>query len=188
MERTSRPALPSACIIGWSMESSGMKARIILLLIAVWSLPRIVMAGGTLDADEVLDVIKQEKEIAELLASSLEFRCTAWSDNRLGSEVVPGLGGKRIGPYTLWARRRGSKEGWSLQLTVETRARLQDASGADLPDEELPDEELPDEELPGATVVKEELLGVGIKPCSEACDAQADQTPCLMSSGANEPR
>ena len=152
----------------------GVKAQTILF-VTVCSLSRAAMAGGTLTAGEVFAIIQQRKEISDFLASSLEFRCTAFADVRLGGEVVPALGGKRIGPYTLWARGRGSKGGWTLQLTVETHATWQDASGA----------ELPAERFPMATAVREEIDGVRIKPCSETCDAQAEEKPCLMVSGAN---
>jgi len=148
-----------------------MKAAIVVLILGSSCLPCAVMAGGTLDADEVFATIKQRVEIAEVLASSLEFRCTAFADTVLGSAAVPALGGARIGPYTLWARRRGSKGVWTLQVTVETRARWQDASGT----------EVPEDKFPMATAVKEQLEGVKIKVCKEVCDAQAEDKPCQIS-------
>ena len=151
------------------MGQDMMKIRC-LALVGLCSVPRIAMAGGTLGADEVFAVVRQNVDMSDSLASAMEFRCSAWAETRLGTEVVPALGGQRVGPYTLWARRRGSKGPWTLELTVETRPRWFDASGT----------EVPADQFPSATSVRETLEGVRLRPCSEACDAQADQKPCTI--------
>ena len=119
-------------------------------------------AGGSLQADEVLAVLKTEPKLAAPFLAGFEFEPVATAV-RMGNNW-PHLGGKRIAPYVLRATSKDASR-TNYLVTVHCSQKFLDADGkvllevADTPT----DEQLTDEIFEKTVKVVEKVTSVSVK-------------------------
>lgn len=86
-------------------------------------------AGGTMNTEELKQLIAQKPAIGETLAYSFELSDSAYAEIRLGSHFTH-LGGARVGPYTIQAALKPSHK--RIVVILCTKARLLDEQGVEL--------------------------------------------------------
>lgn len=86
-------------------------------------------AGGTMNAEELKQLIGQKPAIGEALAYSFELSDSAYAEIRLGSHFKY-LGGARVGPYTIQATLKTSHK--RIFVILCTKARFLDDRGVEL--------------------------------------------------------
>lgn len=133
--------------------------RRIILLLAVL-LPNVAVAGGSFRVDTELDpILKQVPDIKRYLFKSLDIHWTG-SAGRIGQSVNPRFGGRRIGPYRVAAKPKGTEGDFTLELIVHTKRILTDAEGEPT-------------DLANAEQIREEFVCVEIKPLARECNASS---------------
>ena len=116
-------------------------------------------AEGSMSAEEVLAILKQNKVLHEHVTSTLELDEVA-SGVRLGKQFEE-LSGMRIGPYQMRAKKKGA-ENFTMVLVVECSQEFVDKDGkvfdmdADF-----------DEAAKKAVDVKEEVIAVSLTAVEE---------------------
>jgi hypothetical protein len=100
--------------------------RLILGVVLVL-MAKTAFAPGTLDLDEISALLSQQPRIFRALTTGFEIQKTAIGV-RLGNHFTH-LGGKRIGPYTLWARPRGSAGPFDIEIQVCTSVTFLNSTG-----------------------------------------------------------
>jgi len=110
----------------------------------------VAYAGGSVDLEQVTDILKQRPELSRYLLATLEFEDAPNANIRLGPQFKH-LSGGRMGPYRLMAKPKGQKGKATIEVTVCTDPSLLDAKGKPT-----------DDELE-AVSVKEKLLSVIIR-------------------------
>ncbi len=111
-------------------------------------------AGGSLESEKVIALLKQNRALWACLGDTMEFAPVA-AGVRCGNHW-PYLGGARMAPYTLQARPKGEKE-YSILVTVECEQRFFDETGYELP---MKDGEITDEIIRKAARVGETAVSI----------------------------
>ena len=123
------------------------------LLIAIF-LPVIALAGGSFRVSTELDpILNQVPEIKQYLYSSIDIKPDGWA-GRIGQPVNPNFGGRRIGPYHVLVRPKGSDGEFTFELIIHTKRVLLNNDGEEVG-------------IHLATHISEEFLSVEIKPFNQ---------------------
>jgi hypothetical protein len=103
-----------------------MKRKISLLLLLF--IPLIAFAGGTVSFEkDVKPILMQRPAFAKVLLDTFEFRNTVQAET-VGREVSPALALTRMGPYRVFAKKKGEAE-YSMVIQINTTAHFLDSSG-----------------------------------------------------------
>ena len=89
------------------------------------------LGGRSVSFDEqVLPLLKQNEPLAEVLLDTLEFqdRVHVQSDFSDHRQV-----GRYLGPYTVFAKPKGSSGEWEFEITVRTTWTVYDRNGQEIP-------------------------------------------------------
>ncbi len=112
-----------------------------------------LFAGGSFATEQILPLLKQNKELHDFVMGTLELDPSGWA-TRIGTRVNEDLGGARIAPYSIRARPKGSTGPWQFFLTIEAETTFLDASGKDVP-------------LEQGKTIKERLTGIQLTPITD---------------------
>ena len=85
-------------------------------------------AGGSFAFADLQPILNQQPGLAKWLTDGLEFAETGEAV-RIGQNVNPRFGGRRIGPYVILAKPKGASGPFTLELTIETELRCRNAAG-----------------------------------------------------------
>jgi hypothetical protein len=85
-------------------------------------------AGGSFAFDDLRPILHQQPALAQWLTGGLEFDQTG-DAIRIGQNVNPRFGGRRIGPYVILAKPKGAAGPFTLEVTVETELVCRNAAG-----------------------------------------------------------
>jgi hypothetical protein len=110
-------------------RSLKMKYRLIVLFL-MFLVPSIAHAGGSVSWDEVRVILNQEPQIANIVYSTLDCKSSGYTEYRIGG-MYP-LGGKRLGPYQVPCRLRGTTTDYNLLLIVNTKYTMYDDTGKEV--------------------------------------------------------
>ena len=110
-------------------------------------------AGGSFALEDLKPILKQEPVIAKWLNDGLEFDETGTA-GRIGQNVNPRFGGRRIGPYVILAKPKGAAGPFTLEVTVETELICQNAAGKAV-------------DVSKAQVIQEKFASVSVRPYKE---------------------
>jgi len=109
-------------------------------------------AGGTVDfVQDVQPIIMQRPFFAKFLFDTFDFEKSADAVT-IGREVNPQLAGYRIGPYTVFAKKKGTAGPYNMEVVIDTNVHFFDAKGIELNDAEH------------AKTVKEDFYAVEVNP------------------------
>ena len=92
--------------------------------------------------------------MAKWLTDGLEFAETG-DAGRIGQNVNPRFGGRRLGPYVILAKPKGASGPFTLEVTVETELICRDAAGKPV-------------EVSEAQTIQEKFSSVTVKPYQES--------------------
>lgn len=95
-----------------------LESAIFLMATATAMVPTISFAGGSVDRDEVMAVLQSQPELFAFISSTLECYRGGRAEVRVGW-MYP-LAGKRLGPYVLWCRPKGTKDNYDFEVRVNT--------------------------------------------------------------------
>ena len=98
--------------------------------------------------------MQQEPVLAKWLTDGLEFAETG-DAVRIGQNVNPRFGGRRIGPYVILAKPQGASGPFTLEVTVETELICKNKAGKDV-------------DVSEAQTIQEKFFSVTIKPYKES--------------------
>lgn len=112
--------------------------------------PSSVFAGGSVAAQDILSLLRQQPELYEYVANTLELDKVGWA-TRIGLQVNPDLAGRRVAPYHIKARPKGSKGEWLFFLTIDAVTSFSNTEGKDVP-------------LHEGKSVQEKLIGIRLRP------------------------
>lgn len=124
-----------------------------LLLCALVCGVTAAQAGGSVSLEEVLVILRQNPELLKVVTTSLELNEEGDGASRIGNNVNPNLGGKRVGPYELYARPSKSTGPFIFEVVVTTEKTWLNAAGKPT-------------DLTRAVEVRERLISVEIRPCA----------------------
>jgi hypothetical protein len=103
-----------------------MKRKFLLLLFLL--IPLTGYAGGTVSFEkDVKPILMQRPVFAKVLLDTFEFRNTVQAET-VGREVSPALALARIGPYRVFAKKKGEAE-YSMVIQINTTTHFLDRSG-----------------------------------------------------------
>lgn len=77
---------------------------------------------------DLVPILNQKSELKKVLFDSFDLDWTGGA-GRIGYRVNERLGGKRIGPYYLKAKPKGSKSDYNLTLVFHTKVIFKDKDG-----------------------------------------------------------
>ncbi len=106
---------------------SGMKKLLVMSVLCFLSLP--AHAGGSIDTIEVMGILKKNKVLYAFVTSTLDLE-TIGDAVRLGRHFDE-VGGKRIAPYVIPAKRKGDKE-FNMELVITCDQKFVDKNGKEL--------------------------------------------------------
>lgn len=92
--------------------------------------------------------------MAKWFTDGLEFDQTGEAV-RLGQNVNPRFGGRRIGPYVILAKPKGASGPFTLEVTVETELICRDAAGKPV-------------DVSEAHTIQEKFSSVTVRPYKES--------------------
>lgn len=92
-------------------------------------IPSPAFAGGSIDTGEVMELFKENKVLHAFVTSTLELE-PGGSAVRLGRHFEE-VGGMRIAPYVILAKRKGDKE-FNMELVVTCEQKFVDKDGNEL--------------------------------------------------------
>ncbi|WP_411825666.1 hypothetical protein [Luteolibacter sp. AS25] len=104
-----------------------MKKFLILAILAVSS--PFLEAGGSLDTETVLNLLKKNEVLYKYVTGTLEMSEVAVGV-RLGRQFEE-IGGMRIAPYVVHAKPRGG-ESYTMELVVECEQKFVSADGSEI--------------------------------------------------------
>jgi|WetSurMetagenome_2_1015567.scaffolds.fasta_scaffold643497_1 hypothetical protein len=107
-------------------------------------------AGGSFAREDLRPILDQQPVMAKWLTNGLEFAETG-DALRLGQNVNPRFGGRRIGPYVILAKPKGAAGPFTLEVTVETELICQNAAGKTV-------------DVSQAQVIQEKFSSVSVRP------------------------
>ena len=142
------------------------------LLIVIF-LPVIAHAGGSFRVSVELDsILNQAPEIKQSLFNALDIKPDGWA-GRIDQSVNPNFGGRRIGPYHVLAKPKGSEGGFTLELIINTKRILLNNKGEEV-------------DIHFATHLSEEFLSAEIKLFNQSkyISTQSSE-PTLKTPGAS---
>ena len=111
-----------------------MMKRICIAILAWAMAPALSVAGGSVGLADIDPLLRQKPALREFLASSLKLDDTAMAAIRFGPHVKH-LGGARMGPYTIQAHPKTSRNAAPIEIVLCTDARFFDSSGQAVQDE-----------------------------------------------------
>lgn len=98
-----------------------------LCLFFIFSCP--VMGGGSFDfEDDLRPLLSQNPVLEEYIVNTLDLSESGIA-MRIGQNVNPRFGGRRIGPYIMRAKPKGSEGPFIWEVTFETEQVFTDAEG-----------------------------------------------------------
>jgi hypothetical protein len=128
-------------------------AGLVLALLVV--LPgSMAWAGGSFAYEDLWPILQQQPVLAQWLTGGLDFAETG-DASRLGQNVNPRFGGRRVGPYVILAKPKGAAGPFTFEVTVATELICRDAAGKDV-------------DVSKAQDIREKLASVSIRPCQES--------------------
>ena len=149
------------------------------LLIAIF-FPVIALAGGSFSVRVELDpILNQVPEIKQYLYSTLDIKPDGWA-GRIGQSVNPNFGGRRIGPYHVLVKPKGTDGAFTLELIIHTKRILLNHEGEEVG-------------IHLATHISEEFLSAEIKPFSQPSEISNQElqptvhTPTVAEAMADKP-
>ena len=98
-------------------------------------------------------ILKQQPVMAKWLTGGLEFAETG-DAVRIGQNVNPRFGGRRIGPYVILAKPKGASGPFTLEVTVETELICRNAAGKTV-------------DISKAHAIQEKFASVTVRPYKE---------------------
>ena len=101
---------------------------VLALVLLVSFLNSAARAGGSFAFEDLLPILNQQPVLAKWLSGSLEFDQTG-DAVRLGQNVNPRFGGRRVGPYVILAKPKGVSGPFTLEVTVNTDLICQNKVG-----------------------------------------------------------
>jgi hypothetical protein len=110
-------------------------------------------AGGSFAFEDLQPILNQQPVLAKWLTSGLEFDQTG-DAIRIGQNVNPRFGGRRIGPYVILAKPTGTSGPFTLEVTVETELMCRNAAGKDV-------------DVSEAQTIQEKFSSVTVRPYKE---------------------
>jgi hypothetical protein len=110
-------------------------------------------AGGSFALEDLRPILQQEPVLAKWLTDGLEFAETG-DAVRIGQNVNPRFGGRRIGPYVILAKPKGASGPFTLEVTVETELICRNAAGKDV-------------DVSKAHTIQEKFSSVTVRPYKE---------------------
>jgi hypothetical protein len=110
-------------------------------------------AGGSFAWEDLQPILHQQPVLAQWLTGSLEFAASGGAV-RIGQNVNPRFGGRRIGPYVILAKPKGAAGPFTLEVTVETELRCRNAAGKDV-------------DVSQAQTIQETFAAVTVRPYQE---------------------
>ena len=127
----------------------------VLALALLVSLPgAVAWAGGSFAFEDLQPILNQQPVLAKWLTGGLDFDQTG-DAVRIGQNVNPRFGGRRIGPYVILAKPKGAAGPFSLAVTVETELICLNAAGKPVG-------------VPEAQTIQEKFASVTVKPYQES--------------------
>jgi len=105
-----------------------MKKILLSFLIIGAFLPQ-VFAGGSFSFDNELEpILNQQPAIKDFVLESFDMEKSGWA-SRIGSQVNEKYGGRRIGPYCIKAKPKGSQGKYIFELIFNTEKLYLDKNG-----------------------------------------------------------
>jgi hypothetical protein len=111
-------------------------------------------AGGSFALEDLRPILQQEPVMAKWLTDGLEFAETG-DALRIGQNVNPLFGGRRIGPYVIQAKPKGAPAPFTLEVTIKTELICRNAAGKAV-------------DISQAQVIQEKFSSVKVRPYQEA--------------------
>jgi hypothetical protein len=146
-------ALPKAALL--SVLHLVRKGVCLLGLAVLISLPgSSAWAGGSFALEDLRPILQQEPVMAKWLTDGLEFAETG-DAGRIGQNVNPRFGGRRLGPYVILAKPKGASGPFTLEVTVETELICRDAAGKPV-------------DVSEAHTIQEKFSSVTVRPYKES--------------------
>jgi len=104
--------------------------RVILLLcaFALGTTPTAVRAGGSVEFEQVEQLLREQPATYRWLAATLRFPDSAFAQVRF-APYFRTLGGGRMGPYVFTAQSRDSAQPDRIEVVVCTTSQFVDATG-----------------------------------------------------------
>jgi hypothetical protein len=131
------------------------KGVLLLALATFFSWPgAAAWAGGSFAFEDLQPILNQQPVLAQWLTNGLDFDQTG-DAVRIGQNVNPRFGGRRIGPYVILAKPKGAAGPFSLEVTVETELICRDAAGKPV-------------EVSKAQTIQEKFASVTVKTYQES--------------------
>lgn len=88
--------------------------------------------GGCVSFDEqILPILNQENIFSDAVLSTFDFSSNVFAQSDFGDHTR--FGGKRLGPYTLSAKPKGSQSAWIFEVTINTKWTIYDQDGNIIP-------------------------------------------------------
>ena len=110
-------------------------------------------AGGSFGFEDIQPILQQQPVLAQWLTGGLDFDETG-DAVRIGQNVNPRFGGRRVGPYVILAKPKGASGPFTLEVTVETDLICLDKAGKPV-------------DVSKAQTIKEKFSSVTVKPYKE---------------------
>jgi hypothetical protein len=110
--------------------------------------------GGSFALEDLWPILQQQPILAKWLNDGLEFDATG-DAIRLGQNVNPRFGGRRLGPYVILARPKGAAGPFTFEVTVETELICRDAAGKEV-------------DVSKAQTIQEKFASVSVRPYKES--------------------
>ncbi|MGO9174819.1 MAG: hypothetical protein ACLQED_01550 [Desulfobaccales bacterium] len=111
-------------------------------------------AGGSFGFEDLRPILNQQPVLAQWLTAGLDFD-ESGDAVRIGQNVNPRFGGRRVGPYVILAKPKGAAGPFTLEVTVETELICRDKAGKPV-------------DVSKAQTIKEKFSSVTVKPYQES--------------------
>lgn len=122
------------------------------LALLICSSCSMALAEGSFSFEaDLMPILKQKPAIAKWLTGSLDFDDSG-DALRIGDNVMPQFGGRRVGPYVILAKPKGASGPCTLEVTVETDMICKNKSGKVV-------------DCAKARTMEEKFCSVTVKPC-----------------------
>ena len=108
-----------------------------------------LFAIGTFGVEDLMPILEQDKEIKLLINKTFDLADSGWAE-RIGQRVNPKFGGRRISPYNIKAKLKGSKGDFTYNLIIHTEHIFLDKNGKETV-------------LEKAVIIKEKFKSIEIK-------------------------
>jgi hypothetical protein len=100
---------------------------LVLLLVFFVTFTSVARAVGSLGTEDIIPLLKQNKELFDYIAATLELSPGA-AGSRIGQSVNPRLGGARVAPYYLFAKPKGARD-WTFEIQTDAEVEYLDDKG-----------------------------------------------------------